>query len=200
MNSKVKKIWNIATTAIVVVVVVFTVLLVGARLFGFNVLYVTSGSMEPEYPTGSLLYVKKVDPYKIEVGQVITFMLDEDTLATHRVVEILKDESDPSVIRFATKGDANNANDGTPVHYKNVVGTPVFSIPYLGYVAAYIQDPPGMYMAIAAGAVLLLLILLPDLFDGDANAKKSKKAKNADKNEKTLSDEEKSADGSDKTE
>lgn len=197
MNSKVKKIWNIATTAIVVVVVVFTVLLVGARLFGFNVLYVTSGSMEPEYPTGSLLYVKKVDPYKIEVGQVITFMLDEDTLATHRVVEILKDESDPSVIRFATKGDANNANDGTPVHYKNVVGTPVFSIPYLGYVAAYIQDPPGMYMAIAAGAVLLLLILLPDLFDGDT---KSKKAKNADENEKTLSDEEKSADESDKTE
>lgn len=197
MNSKVKKIWNIATTAIVVVVVVFTVLLVGARLFGFNVLYVTSGSMEPEYPTGSLLYVKKVDPYKIEVGQVITFMLDEDTLATHRVVEILKDESDPSVIRFATKGDANNANDGTPVHYKNVVGTPVFSIPYLGYVAAYIQDPPGMYMAIAAGAVLLLLILLPDLFDGDTN---SKKAKNADENKKTLSDEEKSADESDKTE
>lgn len=197
MNSKVKKIWNIATTAIVVVVVVFTVLLVGARLFGFNVLYVTSGSMEPEYPTGSLLYVKKVDPYKIEVGQVITFMLDEDTLATHRVVEILKDESDPSVIRFATKGDANNANDGTPVHYKNVVGTPVFSIPYLGYVAAYIQDPPGMYMAIAAGAVLLLLILLPDLFDGDT---KSKKAKNADENEKTLPDEEKSADESDKTE
>lgn len=197
MNSKVKKIWNIATTAIVVVVVVFTVLLVGARLFGFNVLYVTSGSMEPEYPTGSLLYVKKVDPYKIEVGQVITFMLDEDTLATHRVVEILKDESDPSVIRFVTKGDANNANDGTPVHYKNVVGTPVFSIPYLGYVAAYIQDPPGMYMAIAAGAVLLLLILLPDLFDGDT---KSKKAKNADENEKTLPDEEKSADESDKTE
>ncbi len=200
MNSKVKKIWNIATTAIVVVVVVFTVLLVGARLFGFNVLYVTSGSMEPEYPTGSLLYVKKIDPYKIEVGQVITFMLDEDTLATHRVVEILKDESDPSVIRFATKGDANNANDGTPVHYKNVVGTPVFSIPYLGYVAAYIQDPPGMYMAIAVGAFLLLLILLPDLFDGDANVKKSKKAKNADENEKTLPDEEKSADGSDKTE
>lgn len=200
MNSKVKRIWNIVTTAIVVVVVAFTVLLVGARLFGFNVLYVTSGSMEPEYPTGSLLYVKKIDPYKIEIGQVITFMLDEDTLATHRVVEILKDESDPSVIRFATKGDANNANDGTPVHYKNVVGTPVFSIPYLGYVAAYIQDPPGMYMAIAAGAVLLLLILLPDLFDGDANAKKSKKAKNADENEKTLPDEEKSADGSDKTE
>ena len=54
-------------------------------------------------------------------------MLDENTVATHRVVGIVPDEEDPSVIRFRTKGDANDAEDGSLVHYKNVIGTPIFS-------------------------------------------------------------------------
>lgn len=125
--------------------------------------------MEPTYHTGSLIYVKKVDPYTIEVGQPITFMLNEDTVATHRVVGIVPDEEDPTVIRFRTKGDANDAEDGSLVHYKNVIGTPVFTIPKLGYAANYIQHPPGLYVAISAGAVLLLLTFLPDLLSGGSD-------------------------------
>lgn len=160
----VKKTWNIISTVLVALVVLLALLLVGARIFGLQVFTVLSGSMEPTYHTGSLIYVKKVDPYAIEPGQVITFMLDENTVATHRVVGVVPDEEDSSVIRFRTKGDANETEDGGLVHYKNVIGTPVFTIPYLGYVANYIQHPPGMYVAIAAGAVLLMLTFLPDIF------------------------------------
>ena len=110
---------------------------------------------------------KKIDPYAIQEGQPITFMLDENTVATHRVVGIVPDEEDPTVIRFRTKGDANEAEDARLVHYKNVIGTPVFSIPYLGYATNYIQHPPGMYVAISAGAILLLLMFLPDMFPDD---------------------------------
>lgn len=159
-----RKTWNIISTVLVSLVVLLALLLVGARVFGLQVFTVLSGSMEPTYHTGSLIYVKKVDPYTIQSGQVITFMLDEDTIATHRVVAVVPDEEDASVIRFRTKGDANASEDGGLVHYKNVIGTPVFTIPYLGYVASYIQHPPGMYVAIAAGAVLLMLTFLPDIF------------------------------------
>lgn len=171
MNRSLKKVWNIVSTVLVALVVVLALLLAGARLLGMQVFTVLSGSMEPTYHTGALIYVKKVDPSTIREGQVITFMLDEDTIATHRVVDIVPDEEDPSVLRFRTKGDANQAEDGTLVHYKNVVGTPVFSIPYLGYVANYIQHPPGMYVAISAGAVLLLLLFLPDVFAGEKKKK-----------------------------
>lgn len=159
-----RKTWNIISTVLVSLVVLLALLLVGARVFGLQVFTVLSGSMEPTYHTGSLIYVKKVDPYTIQSGQVITFMLDEDTIATHRVVAVVPDEEDASVIRFRTKGDANESEDGGLVHYKNVIGTPVFTIPKLGYVASYIQHPPGMYVAIAAGAVLLMLTFLPDIF------------------------------------
>lgn len=174
MQKKVKKVWDAFTTILVVIVVALAIMLVGVRVAGIQVYTVLSGSMEPTYHTGSLIYVKSVDYTEIEAGQVITFMLNEDTIATHRVVEVIPDEEDESVIRYRTKGDANAAEDGSLVHYKNVIGTPIFSIPYMGYVANYIQNPPGMYVAISAGAILLLLVFLPDLFDEDKEMKKKK--------------------------
>lgn len=164
MNNTIKHIWNGITTALVVVVVIFALLFVGVRMIGLQVFTVLSGSMEPTYHVGSLIYVKKVDYRELKEKDVITFMLDEDTVATHRIVGIVPDEEDPTVLRYRTKGDANNAEDGSLVHYKNVIGTPVFMIPKLGYVASYIQNPPGMYIAISGGAILLILVFLPDLF------------------------------------
>ena len=179
--SAVKKLWKLISTLLVAAIVILAIALVGVRLVGLTPYSVLSGSMEPTYHTGSVIYVKKVDPYEIQPGQVITFMLDEDTVATHRVVEVVPDDEDPTVIRFCTKGDANDAVDGGLVHYKNVIGTPVFTIPYLGYLISYIQHPPGLYIAITAGAILVLLMFVPDILRAadkadqrDAERKKQK--------------------------
>ena len=155
----IKKGFKVVTTILVAFIVLLAVLLVGVRLIGLEPYTVLSGSMEPTYHTGSLIYVKKVAPQEVQVGQAITFVLNEDlVVATHRVVKI--DEENEW---FYTKGDANESIDGTPVHFKNLIGVPVFSIPYLGYVASFIQKPPGIYLAIAFGALLLLLLFFPEL-------------------------------------
>lgn len=180
MSKTFKKIWNLITTLIVIAAVLLAVLLVGVRLAGLQVFTVLSGSMEPTYHTGSLIYVKKVDAAKLSEGTVITFMLDEDTVATHRIVGVVPDEDEPGVVRYRTKGDANEAEDGSLVHYKNVIGTPVFSIPKLGYLANYIQHPPGTYVAVSAGAAVLLLMFLPELIGmmrGDGEEDKPPKEK-----------------------
>ena len=174
MNKTVRKIWNVLSTVLVAVVVVLAIALVGVRLIGIKTYAVVSGSMEPTYPTGSLLYVKSIDPKKLQVGDSITFMLDEDTVATHRIIEIIPDEEDAEVSRFRTQGDANASADGTPVHCKNVIGKPVFSVPYLGYFAHFVQNPPGLYLAIGAAGILVVLVFLPDLLD---DGKKSGKGK-----------------------
>ena len=174
MKTTIKKIGNVVTTVLVVAVALLAIALAGVRLFGLQVYTVLSGSMEPAYHVGALLYDKKVDPAQLRPGDVITFMLDEETIVTHRIVEVVPDEEDPSVIRFRTKGDANAAEDGSLVHYKNVLGTPVFTIPKLGYFANFVQQPPGLYVAIAFGAVLVLLAFLPDLL-GDDKKKKGKR-------------------------
>lgn len=174
MNRTVRKIWNVVTTSIVVLVVILALLLVGARLFGLRVFSVLSGSMEPTYHVGSVIYVKEVDPMELKVRDVITFMLDEDTVATHRIIEVIPDETDSDVVRFRTMGDANKVEDGSLVHCKNVIGTPIFTIPLLGYVANYIQQPPGLYVAVSVGALLLILVFIPDIFSDNKDKKKKK--------------------------
>ena len=167
-----KKVWSVFTTVVVILAVILAVGLVGVRLVGIQLFTVLSGSMEPTYHVGSLIYVKPVDYKELKVGDPITFMLNETTVATHRIVEVVPDESDPQVLRFRTKGDANDAVDGGLVHYKNVIGKPIFTVPGLGYAVDYIQNPPGTYVAIAGVAVLLLLLFLPDLL---APSKKKEK-------------------------
>lgn len=167
MNKTFKLIWNIITGVIVGIVVLLAVALAGVRIIGLKPYTVLSPSMEPAYHVGSLIYVKNVDPFDLKVGDPITFMLDEDTIATHRIVEVLPDENDPTVLRFFTKGDANANADGNSVHSKNIIGKPVFTIPYLGYFADYIQNPPGTYVAICIGALIVLLAFIPDLFGSD---------------------------------
>lgn len=158
----IRKIANGLSTVVMVLVVLLALTLVGGRLFGMQTYAVLSGSMEPAYPTGALLYVRKVDPADIQPGQVITFLLDEHTVATHRVVEVIPDPEEAGIYRYRTKGDANEAADAGLVHCKNVLGTPVASIPYLGYVITWIQNPPGTYYAIALALFMVLLMLLPE--------------------------------------
>ncbi len=163
---------NLITTLFVILTVILAVLLVGVRLAGLEPYAVLSGSMEPVYHVGSLIYVKPVDSKELGIGDDITYMINESTVVTHRIIEILIDEEDPDTVRFFTQGIANDVPDGVSVHYKNIIGKPVFSIPYLGYVSNYIQNPPGVYVTIAAGAVLVLLVFLPDIFtDGDKKSR-----------------------------
>ena len=160
MNNTLKKIWNIVSTALVVLFVLCAVFLMGSRLIGYHCYTVLSGSMEPEYSVGDLLYVKKVDVNNVTVGDDITFILNEDlVVATHRVVRV-----DAENQRFYTKGLANEIEDSDPVHFNNVIGVPQFSIPKLGYVSDFVQNPPGMYITIAAFVLLIAVIFLPDLF------------------------------------
>lgn len=157
--NKIRKIWNVISTFFVVLVVCFAVFLMGSRLMGFRVFNVISGSMEPTYSVGDLIYVKEVNPYDIKEGMAITFVLNEDlVVATHRVVEV-----DTENQYFYTKGDANDTADSAPVHFNNVIGVPQFRLPFLGYVSDFIQNPPGMYITLAVGAVLIAAVFLPDI-------------------------------------
>ncbi len=159
MNKTLKKVWSIVSTILVVIVVLCAVFLMGSRIMGYRVFNVLSGSMAPQYNVGDLIYVKETDPKDVQVGDAITFVLNEDlVVATHRVVKIDAENS-----HFYTKGDANQTVDSTPVHFKNLIGVPQFSIPKLGYVSDFIQNPPGMYITIGAGIVLIILVFLPDM-------------------------------------
>ena len=84
MTEKTKKLMRTAkflkilSTIVLVLVLVFAMLIAGVRLFGLDLYVVLSGSMEPEYKTGSMVYVTDCDVNELGVGDVITFTLASD--------------------------------------------------------------------------------------------------------------------------
>ena len=192
-----RRIWSLVSGMLVGLIVLLAVALVGVRALGLTPYAVLSGSMEPTYHVGSLIYVRKVAPEDVQIGDPITFVVNEDLLvATHRVVDIavettgtetVKDEEtgeettvevplDEPAYYYQTKGDANADVDGAPVYYKNLIGEPVFSVPYLGYLSSALQTKKGMILGVTAALVLLLLLFMPDILrSADESDKKSGK-------------------------
>ena len=113
----------------------------------FSVNVVLSGSMEPALKTGGIIFTdtKKTMP---GIGDIITYRMD-DMLVTHRVT----DKRDSAYI---TRGDANEGEDAAPVMQEQIVGTVVFFIPVLGYVAAFLKSKPVFG--------LISLMLIQELF------------------------------------
>ena len=175
-----KHIWGILSNILIILVVIAAVLFVGVRLVGLEPYVVLSGSMEPTYHVGSLIYVTEVDPLTLKEGDPVTFMINQKTVATHRIIKVIPDENDPTVVRFLTQGDNNDTDDGDPIHSKNVIGKPVFTIPYLGYFVNFIQVPPGRYIAFAVCIILIASVM----FGGEG-----KKTENAHEEQKKEEDE-----------
>lgn len=158
MNKVFQKVCNILSTVILAIMIVIAAVLLVPYAFGYQTLAVLSGSMEPAYPVGSVVFVKKLAPQEVHVGDAITFQLNENTVATHRVVKI-----DTEKHQFITKGDANNTEDG-PTDFNNLVGrAATTAIPYLGYLSVNIKTPAGIMACTGVVMIILLLVFLPEI-------------------------------------
>ena len=173
-----EKLLKVVSNALVIAVVILAILLYGLQFVGLKPYSVLSGSMQSVYPTGSLLYIKDVNPETLEVGDVITYKMAGDTLCTHRIVELVPDKNDPDTIRFRTKGDENDSADGSLVEYDTVMGKAVFCIPQLGYLATYMAVPPGKYIAITVAISLILIEIMISLILDDKDKKKTQTEQN----------------------
>ncbi len=189
MNKTINLILKGISNTIVTVVIVILFLLVGLKIFGFQIYTVLSGSMEPTYKVGSVIYVKEVDTDKLKVKDPITFKISENTIATHRIIDIVEDED--GVFKFQTQGDANENPDEGLVPKENVLGKPVFTIPYLGYFAVFIQSPAGLCITLGIGLVLtIVVILLEDVTKDPSKEKKKSKKENKNKEKESEKEDE----------
>ena len=166
MNKSTKFILKTISSLIVILAVALAILMVGLKFIGLQIYTVISGSMEPTYHVGSLIYVKKVDPSTLKVKDPITFELSDKTIATHRIVEIVKDE-ETNTYKFRTQGDANEDVDANLVEPNKVLGKALFTVPYLGYLATYIQSYPGNIVAICTAIALLIVVIIIDMLIDD---------------------------------
>lgn len=128
-------------------------------VFGFSVLQVSSGSMEPELMTGSVVVVKDTDVKTLKVGDIISFYSTDKEISgkvnTHRIEKIEYDAGTSHTPVFTTKGDANDEVDKAKVHSLNVIGKVVYDLGTVsGSVISVFQNPN----------VIFFVIVLPLIF------------------------------------
>lgn len=123
---------------------------------------VTSGSMAPSIPTGSVIWVSDINPSMIEEGDVITFSQGSGNTVTHRVVNKTMEGGQ---IGFKTKGDANSEPDPGTVNESQLEGKVSFSIPYLGYISEWMSSSFGLLALVVLPALGILGLELFELYE-----------------------------------
>lgn len=114
--------------------------------FGIGAAVVQSGSMEPTYYKGDLLFVKAKSAYA--VGDVVVYQ-SGGMLIVHRIIAI----DGETVI---TQGDANNVSD-KPFSEEYIKGCVVGRIPGMGYVIDFMKTPLGILLLIGCAVLLVEL-------------------------------------------
>ena len=145
---------NILGTLILFSVILLCIPVTLPMLFGYQIYDVVSGSMEPEIPVDSVVYVKETLPEEIKEGDVAAFR-SSGSVIIHRIVEKRIVEG-----QFITKGDANTQVDIEKIPYDAMIGVVTFHIPFLGVVMTVLTSNVGKAYLIcyaASGAMFYML-------------------------------------------
>ncbi len=118
-------------------------------VFGYSLLEVVSGSMEPTIHVGDLILIDTKDSV-YHVNDIVTFKDVNGDFVTHRILHIEEGE-------MVTKGDNNNTEDSA-MSTKDIVGKYLFRIPNAGKVMASFKTPFVMGMVLVIGVLICFLV------------------------------------------
>ncbi|KAK6415363.1 Signal peptidase complex catalytic subunit [Oleoguttula sp. CCFEE 5521] len=131
---------------------------------GSPIVVVLSGSMEPAFQRGDLLFLWN-RRQETQVGEVVVYNVrDKDIPIVHRVIRRFGGGSKP--LQLLTKGD-NNAADDTELYARgqsfldrkqDVVGSVAGYVPYVGYVTILLSEYPWLKTAMLVFMALTVVL------------------------------------------
>lgn len=159
---------NIICWGVLAILVLTVIVFMGSKvngktpsLFGYSVLRVSTGSMQPELMIGDVILGKCVDnPTALKVGDIITYRgsgQTEGLLVTHKVVVAPYKTAD-GTYKLQTKGIANDAPD-PEISTEDVLYIMVCKLGFIDTLYNLFFSPWGLLIFIAA----LLLIFIDEL-------------------------------------
>lgn len=163
MKEKLKKALSVAgrvlSIALVIIEVLIIVFLVASKVqgnpptvFGYQMYFIRTGSMEPYLEPGDIIISKKYNGGELSCGDVITYhgeVGSSEELITHRVIEV----NGESVI---TQGDANNASDA-PITKNEIEAVMVHKTVVIDKIYGVISTTWGFWLLIFTPIALLII-------------------------------------------
>lgn len=113
------------------------------------IVVVLSGSMEPAFHRGDLLFLTNIPEEPVRVGEIVVFKVEgRDIPIVHRVIKL--HEKSNGTVKFLTKGDNNSVDDRglyAPgqlwLMKKDIVGRARGFLPYVGMITIYMNEYPN---------------------------------------------------------
>lgn len=138
---------------------------------GYKPLVVLTGSMEPYIKPGDMILVRNTNIDNINVEDIITYSIDENTYITHRVKDkILKNKK----VVLKTQGDANNEADNLEIHEEMLIGKVRFIMPKAGYAIQFVKSFKGFVLLVM---LPVFILLAEQLLEKNSKTKMNKKRK-----------------------
>lgn len=125
------------------------------RLAGYQAFFITTGSMDPAIPTGSIAYFRSADASALQPGEVIAYTSSDGIVVVHRVKSNNTDDG-----YLLAKGDNNKILDKDRIPYDHVHGVYAGFMPGVGKLMYFWHSPAGrigMILIAAAGSVLICI-------------------------------------------
>lgn len=156
---KIIKIFLISIASLILIITFLSVKNInndaGKGLFGYKFFVVLSDSMKPEFQSGDIVVIKKIDANELKVGDIITFYTHKGNVVTHKIIDKTTIESKEA---FITQGINVEQADEKPVYLDNVIGKYTFSLPKAGYIFYFLKSPTGYYSLIFTPLMILVII------------------------------------------
>lgn len=154
--------WTLIVCLVSMVIIFFMARTSGETpsIFGYSILRVSSGSMEPELMVGDIIVGKKPEDFSdIKEGDVVTYKGSGNLsgkLVTHKVIKAPYYEN--GVLTLQTRGIANDIADD-PILATDVTGIMVCKVPFLVTVYNVFLSPWGLIILIG----LILLVFFDEI-------------------------------------
>lgn len=166
MKEKAKKalkiVGRVLSIALIVIEVLIIIFLVISKvqgdtptLFGYQMYFIRTGSMEPYLEPGDVIISKKYDGRELvsgKNGDVVTYrgsIGNRAELITHRVIEVDGDE-------IITQGDANNIAD-SPITKNEIEAVMVYKTVVIDKIYKVISTTWGFWLLIFAPIAILII-------------------------------------------
>jgi signal peptidase I len=167
-----KKLWKNKRTLVLqalnLAMIVFSALMIWKGLMFVTksespVVVVLSGSMEPAFQRGDILFLNNQDD-PIRVGEIVVFKIkDRDIPIVHRVMKVYEDK-ETGEVEVVTKGDNNGVDDlglYAPgqrwLKREDILGRARGTLRYLGMVTIVLNDYPKLkYLLISVMGLFVL--------------------------------------------
>jgi signal peptidase len=153
---------------LLILVVIGTLLL--RKVGGYSFYTVLTPSMQSEIPQGSLVIDKKINPNEIRVGDDVTYLREDNSTVTHRVIAIAENYDNSGERGFQTQGIENELPDQLIVYAANVVGVVKVKIPYIGSALYWVAQ--HLFITLAVFGVVVLLYVSLKTFFGERKKEK----------------------------